>query len=845
MSQGVTGVDYSMQFFVGLANFKGTSTSVLGVQNVQQYVEVTKTNELTVSTFGTNQDPLLTSQSMSLVRIKVTDYFQNVSYLYYLQATFTMPSNYQSPKSGGSIVPLDGVRVIKTAGGRTVSASDPEWKQACAASGNASYVFKDPALQDLVDRAQSQDCVQNYLQMCAPPAKASGVVSFGIPLPIGFLTDDDFAGAATGNPTSLQAQFVVQASNALTKATVLNTVSMSVRLSPIGLSMVCESRSASQNLADIINGSIFVGLAETDSEWASTIQAQTAIQVPGSTPAKSLQFNTETVQSSIMTFSALGDYGYFRDARYAKQSVHMNDIWTVNFLEPMDGTMTGATPNFDAVKKLFFDGLAFEEVVDPVTHALWLKPSTALLRRCPQRPTQGKLACLTKSISTYANNTLTRSANDVVEVLVGSQGPASMAQMENLMGRVFMNGGSTARTRQYGDNFYTELVGKLGLTDNRFRKAYVVSPMVDWTMAAIEASEPGKTVYTLASKIIAIGLITIQSESGQQLARRLLSIGLGNDDAAHPLPIASPAALEYDDEEYDMDPTRIQYVLQGPQRRMLQAASGTSLAPSMTNTGNALLMDLKVPGYEPTTQMCSMINADLSTCRMMQFTIQVAPHRAASVCDAYALGTLQTILSDGFRSTMVVPASNITNTLLTNLEVNGCVDPSLAGRRLLQYTNLVIVVTNVLIDVVDGVARFDKLWLQYITDLENATVIQTLLGGQASVVAPSMPVIPPSLLHNGTAASGATFYANLTINIYNASNRTVWNSTLFPTLFHPPPDGSAGSLAFSTDTNVRLLTLNAAAAKDAAQSSSATRTALLVPWLNALVLVALASTCLY
>ena len=57
VTQGVTGADYSMQFFVGLASFKGTSTSVLGVQNAQQFITVSKSNELTISTFGTNQDP--------------------------------------------------------------------------------------------------------------------------------------------------------------------------------------------------------------------------------------------------------------------------------------------------------------------------------------------------------------------------------------------------------------------------------------------------------------------------------------------------------------------------------------------------------------------------------------------------------------------------------------------------------------------------------------------------------------------------------------------------------------------------------------------------------------------
>jgi len=89
MTQGITGIDYNMTFFVGLANFKGTNGgSVLNTMNVQQYITVSKSNELTISTFGANQDPLISSETMQLKRIKVTDYFNPVQYLYYLQVCF-------------------------------------------------------------------------------------------------------------------------------------------------------------------------------------------------------------------------------------------------------------------------------------------------------------------------------------------------------------------------------------------------------------------------------------------------------------------------------------------------------------------------------------------------------------------------------------------------------------------------------------------------------------------------------------------------------------------------------------------------------------------------------------
>ena len=97
MVEGITGLSYNMTFFVGLANFKGTGGAVMNTKNAQQFVTVTKSNSLTVSTFGSTKDPLVNSVDMQLVRVKVTDFFNPVQYLYYLKPVFTMPSNFRKP----------------------------------------------------------------------------------------------------------------------------------------------------------------------------------------------------------------------------------------------------------------------------------------------------------------------------------------------------------------------------------------------------------------------------------------------------------------------------------------------------------------------------------------------------------------------------------------------------------------------------------------------------------------------------------------------------------------------------------------------------------------------------
>jgi len=72
MVQGVTGVDYNLTFFVGLANFRGTGGSIMNSRNTRQFITVSKNNYLTISTYGANQDPLVNAVDMQLVRFDLS-----------------------------------------------------------------------------------------------------------------------------------------------------------------------------------------------------------------------------------------------------------------------------------------------------------------------------------------------------------------------------------------------------------------------------------------------------------------------------------------------------------------------------------------------------------------------------------------------------------------------------------------------------------------------------------------------------------------------------------------------------------------------------------------------------
>ena len=734
--RGIWGLDYNLTFFVGLANFKGTGTSIMNTRNSVQFITVSKSSTLTISTFGADQDPLVSSVDMQLLRIKVTDFFRPVSYLYYLQPVFTMPSNFKSPLSGSTgIVPLDSIRLIKTQG--LPKATDPGWMQACS-STDGNYVYANGSLRLLVQRAQLQSCVQANLQMCYPPAKANSVISFGIQLPIDFIQSTDYS---TTNPFTLNVQFMIQAFDTAAMTNVYSMLSMTVDITALGFTAICETKSASQNLADIIQGNIYIGTAVNDYEWETTLQKKLNIDVPGTTPSSGFEFAATTVQGAIMTFAALGDPAYFEDPRSLTQNVHIHDIHSVHFLEPLGGK-AGPSPNFDAVMLLFHAGTAFVTKTDSVQHSEWMEPSAALLRICPYKATAGKMACLTRTESTFKNTNVTRDANRLIELR--QQDNSSIDEMKNLMSQVMMQGGVNDFTNNLGVGFYNELSTKLAL-NNRYRKAYVINPIVDWTFEAVQSQQRGATAYTVCSKVIAIGMITIRTPEGTQLARRLLSTELIADESSNHILMQKFHALDMMRKrrvphKYDM----LLPLNEGGRHLLLQEApaapdvvitTSNNMQPSLTQTGNSMVLNVDAPGYEATLQLCGVVlNAPYRRCNILQLQTRISGAAGQRVCDAELQGTLATSLHQGLAATLAMDTSTqiisgINGAALLEYRVDGCVSHAPGGRRLLATDSYAIVSQHVIVSSVNGSATINMQQMQYLQDFFNTTTWGTILGG--------------------------------------------------------------------------------------------------------------------
>ena len=709
--QGATNVDYNCTFFVGLANFRGTGdSSVLQSMNVQQKITVSKSNTLTLSSYGANQDPLVNYASLQLISIKVTDYFASPQYLYYLQPMFILPANFAAPPQG-SIVPLQGIMISKTVGGVMVATSTTAagWLQECA-SPNNTHVYADPALQALVQQAQQQGCVQDDLAMCQPPIAPNSVIQFGVPLPIGFISDSDFANPAG---VTVQLQFTVVAFNSQNNEKVETVLTLSILLTPLGYTQVCTTLSQSQTLQDIVQGNVYIGVANTDAEWNATVLKKLNFDQPGSVPADSFQFSTTSVQGSIMTFAALGDDTYFNDPRATAFGLDIFDMYTVHFLEPLGGK-GGPSPHYDAALALFTAGTAFATVTDAQLQLAWLVPTQALLDICPYVPTTGKMACVTRVDSTIAGGVLARYST-LLEVNTSA---SSIVAMQQLMAAVMYNGQANLETIQLGANFYGVLGDQLHF-NNRYRKAYVINPILQWSYQAMQAMQPGSTPYTVCTKIIAIGLITFSGVNSagdrRRTFRRLLSI----------VPAAAPEAGTIPDK-----PTSFHRPPNS--RALLQSAAGAnSIAPSSAQSSSSQVTGIQTP-TDAMVALCGIMGSPYGSCAVVTLTQQAA--LGSVVQGLCASGDQGSFLQSQVSSALSRFSSGIKATTLLQYSVTGCPTQGSSNRRLLQQiTPVVVSTTQFLFRLVNSSLVIDMQRLNSYYATINMSASSTFLGGGAFV----------------------------------------------------------------------------------------------------------------
>jgi len=675
--EGSVAIQYNLIFFVGLANFKGLGgasgkSSVMASRTSQIRVNVTKTNALTISSFGANQNAVVSSVDFQLVRIKITDFFNPIKYIYYTRIVLVLPANIGSPSDNNGIVPLNTIRVIKSAHGHATSA-DVNWKQACSSTTN-DFFWNDTALRSLVQFAQRQECVLSDLRVCVLPVFVSQIVEFGIALPETFLTDSDFSAS---NPPSLQVQFMVNGVDGNALMAVRNVINVAVDLTPYAYTKLCESMKASTNLADIIQGDVYIGIATDSNEWNRYVLRKQNVHVPGGIPSTDgFEYETKSLQGSVITFAALGQSSFFEDSRYLNKFVQIHDIHTVHFLEPIGGK-NGPSPKFDLAMSMFQQGLSFQQKIGSSNSAVWLEPSAQLLTICPRKPTPSSKTCLTRTDSTFKNGGLDVMQGIVVDIV--PHGNESISAMQNMIGALmFGENAQTEYSMDVGSLFHQQLVLQLKL-NGRYNRAYSINPLINWGIEAIQEVFPTATSYTVCSKIIAIGMITVWTDSGAPLGRRLLSY------KPHFVSMTTKTNLFSEFSRIHgsfltHSPIHETWwpVYKTHKHFKTRSQSSFDLTPSRDQFSNSLLINLDISGKDSLSQMCGLYLGVLyEMCGVLKLDIKISGNTALKTClsyseqtpDAFVLG-VETGFSNIF--SLQTTKSNVRGLTMLHHGISGC-----------------------------------------------------------------------------------------------------------------------------------------------------------------------------
>eukprot|EP00961_Rhodomonas_salina_P129035 1738629-Rhodomonas_salina.1 len=188
--KGTVGVEHTIDFFLGFANFKpATTTKILDSMAQQTDIHVEKTSFFSVSTHGTNDYSFLEYVNLRLVAVYKEDsdfsgadesdartVRTNSSLAaHYVQVTFTMGSQYDI-NSNSDLIPLDSVRA-----GSGTFFDDAGMLHRCSEWGDSSFPEKDLFISRL-----GQACGPAAAMCTSPESVADHFVSFNIPLGIDF-----------------------------------------------------------------------------------------------------------------------------------------------------------------------------------------------------------------------------------------------------------------------------------------------------------------------------------------------------------------------------------------------------------------------------------------------------------------------------------------------------------------------------------------------------------------------------------------------------------------------------------------------------------------------------------
>jgi hypothetical protein len=572
MLTGEPSVEYQIETFIGLAEFRPTNTHILDVATKQIKVTLDKTNFFTVSTVAENDYTFLAYVNLRLVEVYNEDTVRqefgdaledrtsrtsSAGAAQYLQVTFTLNSpNFQpdtwetgSPK----IIPLNSVRI-----GKGTFFEEDDMHHACVeftapTAGNSVFTSQQDVsdFQDLI----AQDCAPNT-NMCANPTSIpDSFVSFNIPLGIDWLpgaADDlsqnvfvDLAITAELSEPQTTAAANDQAEQFKTRLT------GNVPVVTGGRNIFCDLVTAKTDLVDVADLDLIIGTARSGAEL-SRLSIKEDLANSMVNRQSSTRIQSDSIEAGLMTLVLKGKTEFFdvegrtTASGYGLQledviTLHiMEGPWAEDPFEDSDSAVaddvlalveTAPDDNFDTNDNLQTEGYklngAFEVKIIRATGTAELHPTTALLEICNFRAKRGASgADGFPSTCIIRRDIQQRAVSAYAHEIKPDGSSADGSFMQTVLG-------SSDYAADTGDLFASTIVDKYSMTpaNNRYLRAFWVNPGYEWA-PSLTGSRP---IFSLSQKLFLFALVRLDEQYGSGRRRVLLqaqgdgSSGVGGD----------------------------------------------------------------------------------------------------------------------------------------------------------------------------------------------------------------------------------------------------------------------------------------------------------------------------
>eukprot|EP00287_Rhodomonas_sp_CCMP768_P015613 CAMPEP_0196757754 /NCGR_PEP_ID=MMETSP1091-20130531/103827_1 /TAXON_ID=302021 /ORGANISM="Rhodomonas sp., Strain CCMP768" /LENGTH=1517 /DNA_ID=CAMNT_0042106539 /DNA_START=95 /DNA_END=4648 /DNA_ORIENTATION=- len=558
---GEPAVEYTVETFIGLAEFRPTNTFILDVATKQIKVTLEKTNYFSVSVIAENDITFLSYVNMRLVDVynadtelqetgsELTDrtYRTNSSVsAQYLQMTFTLDDERYQPDSleeeEPKIIPLDSVRVSK---GDFLS--EDEMHHACmewndpSASGNQVFT---QAMYDTFFTRINQDCAPRS-SMCANPTSIPDqFVSFNVPLGIDWIPP-----SAADLSSNVFVDLVITAElrgsdvtgSANDQAEQFKTrLTGSIPVVEGGQNIFCDQITAKTDLVDVANLDLILGSANSDDEL-SRLFIKKDIASSSVTRQSASLIESDSIEAGLMTLVIKGNASFFDLDRTTASGygMQLEDVITVHIMEgpwasdPFEASadtvaddvlaLVSADPqdNYDTNGDLRTTGYdvngAFHVEIDRASATALLQPKPELVALCPWRATavSGVPANGFPSTCVLRRDVRQRTVSQYAHEIKPDGGSDDGAFMQSVLG-------NSNYADTLGGQFASVVLNEYTITadTNRYRRAFWINPTYEWTPTLTG----GREIFSLSQKIFLFALIRLDEQygSGRRSGRRMV-----------------------------------------------------------------------------------------------------------------------------------------------------------------------------------------------------------------------------------------------------------------------------------------------------------------------------------